>query len=377
MHPADMQRNLIIIGVIAVLTLGGFFLMHSSPKENNTPSHSVVASSTEVIATTTAIFATSTIATDGQCLAEGEVAEYPLSETGSRLLGYPKNLPLVISVKDKVSSTTKNHFQINDVYLIAYPIQMRACGIYVIRTFDYDQKNGKRGPNYHTDFWKYDYGGEGKFLTTLDEKKNNIFTSYFDYDFRISPKETYTALIRAFPGQPNFALIVKNLETMKDDMVFPMTDLYKDHPELLNSLALNGWSSDGRYFWANTFDAAIIVSFIRIDTQTGKAQIFPAPPDVLGGDAFNPDTGMITQHPGNFWSGDADYDAEVRKEREAQGEGTDLYVHNLLTGKRTLVAHSPYATQYFRPKWLSTSTLEYFMPTVEGDKGERRMWVVQ
>ncbi len=242
------------------------------------------------------------------------------------------------------------------------------------RGVNYNPSVSKQGIGWSEAVWLFKFNGEQKILFLLAEK-NPEFVSYYGPDFRVSPNEKYIALDRAFPGQPNFALIIKNLETMKDDMVFPMIDLYKSQPELLNSIMPLDWSSDGRYFWAETHDAAITVSLIRIDTQTGKAQIFPAPPDVLGGDAFNSDTGMITQHPGNFWSGDADYDAQIRKEREAQGEGTDLYVHNLLTGKRTLIAHSPYATQYFRPKWLSTSTLEYFIPTVDGDKGERRTWV--
>ncbi len=361
-----MQQKYLLssIALGTTILLGGAVFFSRSQEGKNIPTPSFVASSTEVLVATTTASATSTLATRRQCLEEGDVAEYKLTDN--------RNAEDSATIFVKKDGKVKNQFEIPIPSATHYfPVELQHCGAYAIRTFGYDFKNKIMLAEYRRELWKYDYGGKGSSLA-----KDFARTSAENTlgDFRISPTEKYVVLTRAFPGQPNFALIIKNLDTMKDDMVFPMVDLYKDHPELLNSLALNGWSSDGRYLWANTFDAAVVVSFIRVDTQTGKAQIFPAPPDVLGGDAFNPDTGNITQHPGNFWSGDADYDAQIRKEREAQGEGTDLYVHNLLTGKRTLIAHSPYATQYFRPKWLSTSTLEYFMPTLDGDKGERREW---
>ncbi len=90
-----MQRKkILIVGVVATLLLGGFFLLRLSQKEKNIPTPSLVASSTEVIATTTATVATSTVATRGRCLEEGEVAEYEKKRLSD-------GLQITINIKEK------------------------------------------------------------------------------------------------------------------------------------------------------------------------------------------------------------------------------------------------------------------------------------
>lgn len=366
-----IQKRLLIIGALVLTLLLGEVWMTLRIKEAPTVSQPIASPSIQSTSTSAVIIATSAALTHGPCLAEGEVAEYEILDKSI----HPGMYPVAVRVKNKIASTITQTFIVSDVRESYHSIELWKCGLYGVQEFNYTRGTLKQKSGWREEFWTHDYTGDGRKLFLLAEKDVE-FKEHYNPSFRVSPTERYVALTRAFPGKPDFALILKNLTTLKDDHVFLVDALFASHPELLNSLMLVGWSADGRYFWAETHDAAVTLAFIRIDTTTGNAEVFPTPPDVLGGDAFNPDTGYVTQHPGNFWSADSEYDAEVRKEREAKGEGTDLYIHNVITGNRILVAHSPYAVQYFCPKWLSTTTLEYFMPTVDEDKGERREFVL-
>jgi hypothetical protein len=177
-------------------------------------------------------------------------------------------------------------------------------------------------------------------------------------------------------------MVIKDINTLEDVFTLPMTEIEKKNKDIVGDIgfvetAPTPWSSDGRYFWADLADGAYELGFIRVDTSNWTYQLLPTGDTVLGGDAFNPDTGDVTLSPNNEWTGDADVESAQRATLRAKGIGTDLYVLNLFTHKRTLVAHTDIPLAYFHPRWTSSTTLEYFTATTDGTKGERREFVLK
>lgn len=371
------KRVIILVSAVFALIVTGIS-WHLIQRRIAYPS----VSSPKAVTTTTLVVnppSHATASTHGPCVNKNEIVTYT-----PRRWGVGTTTVAFFVVNQKSGATTTS-FVVEDARSSYHPIELHRCGVYIRRVFDFDWESKYWGTQYRTEFWKYDYRGAGDLLFLLDKKEksgndDDTFSFFYSPDFRVSPDERYVALTRGFPGKPDFALILKNLKTLNDDFVFPIKELFENFPDLYSDISFlensDSWSSDGRYFWASTHDGAIILSFIRIDTQTRKAEIFPAPPDVLGGDALNPDTGDITRHPGNVWYGVEELRLELEEERRREGIGTELWIHNLVNGRRSLVASTTAPNAYFVPRWISSTTLQYFIPNPDGTKGERREFVL-
>ena len=300
------------------------------------------------------------------CLGEDEVAEYKLEKV-QEFIGRA-----TITTHD--SKTQGRQFSVQDVMLHTYhPVEVRQCGVYVIREFNYDFKRSEPLPGFRVELWRYEYPGRGERLLDLagyaPEARGAAVVSY-SYDFRIDSQERYLVLARGYLGSPDFAIVIKDLKTLEDVFVFPIAEVAKKNPDIIGDVGFyQGWSKDSRYFWADFFGGAPVFGYVRIDSNTWTYDLFPAPPDVLGGDQLNIETGWLTVHPGNIWFGFAEEDEAEKAKRRAQGIGTDLYIENLLTKERLFVAHTDEPLHYFKPKWLSDTELEYFLPD-----GERRVY---
>jgi hypothetical protein len=80
----------------------------------------------------------------------------------------------------------------------------------------------------------------------------------------------------------------------------------------------------------------------------------------MGGDAFNPNTGMVTYETNVApWTGDAGIDQQYRDQAIRTGQIASFYIYNLLTNKNYLVATTTDPTYYYQPKWISNSVLGY------------------
>lgn len=294
----------------------------------------------------------------GPCLEEEEFAETSSTDSMFSVL-----------VRQKKSQTIINKTQIPDVLVKHYhPIELHQCGVYAIREFNYNNKTNRSTPGYRNELWKYTYSSiDDKVLTFSQTDSAGKYTSFLNDDFRVDAAESYLSLIRGYLGAPDFAIVIKDLKTLADVFVFPITDVEKTNPDLVGDLGLEGggWSADSRYFWATTYEGANTLAFIRIDTQDWHVDILPSPKDVLGGDALNLDRGLITVHPGNVWYGIAEVDEEEKAVRKTKGIGTELYVQNLITGTREFVASTTEPLHYFKPVWISSSELQYVMPEGE------------
>ncbi len=198
------------------------------------------------------------------------------------------------------------------------------------------------------------------------------YKHFFSSDFRISPQEKYLALKKGYLGKDDYAIVVKDLKTKEDVFVLPMTEIKKKNPKITGRIRFNDWARDGRYFWADMHTGAITLGFIRVDTKNWTYDLFPAPKDVLGGDALNLENGYITVHPGNVWFGVVELNEREKEKRRKQGIGTELYIQNLATGERHFVAKTDEPLWYFKPRWLSDTELEYALPG-----GEKRVYETQ
>lgn len=300
------------------------------------------------------------------CFGGDEIAIYNVKEKEGNDGGV-----ITIEIKNKLSDGLIYSFEIKNVRINYHPVELHQCNVYMVRMFGYDiTKEGNQAPGYKEELWKYNYKGNGKPIILLSEKPKE-FISYFSPDFRVDPLEHYIVLLKGYFGSPDYALVVKDLKTLEDAFVLPMTEIEKQNKEIIGNLELDIWTRDGRYFWAATHYGAVSLGFIRIDTQNWTSDIFQAPENVLGGDALNIENGFITVHPGNVWFGVEEIEQEEKAKRRKEGIGTELYIHNLFTGERSFVNKTDEPLWFFKPKWISENELEYELPT-----GEKKVYKI-
>lgn len=279
---------------------------------------------------------------------------------------------LTIFINDKLTENEPFSFRIDNVYKTVPRAELLNCNIYAIKFLNYDQEKIKQEPGFKVEIWKYKYNGEGAPFFTLSEKSGNNFNEGdYSYIFRIDPNEKYLVLEKSYLGKDDYSLVIKDINTKEDLFILFAKDISKQHSNMIGSIGLNQWTKDGRYFWGNIFEGAYVNGFFRIDVQTWKVDIFEAPQDVLGGDALNVENGFITVHPGNTWFGFSDMTEEEKEKRRKQGIGTELYIHNLITGERKFIVKTEEPLYFFKPKWISNTELQYELPN-----GEKKIYIL-
>ena len=297
------------------------------------------------------------------CLADDEIASYIEKA----------EMSVVIFVKNKETKKEKYSFQINDIDLEHYyPVELHRCGVYAIRKFNYDPKKSKQDAGFKVELWKYQYNKEGDSTVILSEKGEDlIFKGYYSYDFRVDPTEKYVILVRGSLGEDDYALIIKDLKTEEDTFVFSIKEITDKHPDLVGNIRLDGWSDDGRYFWFDTHVGAMRLGFIRIDTLNWETDIFPVPENVMGGDALNFNTGYITVHPYNEWYGIYEIEQIEKEKMRKEGIDSEIYIESLITKERHFVDKTDEPLWFFKPKWISDTELEYYLPS-----GEKKVYEI-
>lgn len=308
--------------------------------------------------------------TNSGCLSDNEEVTFDSNRQSS--VG-----PVDITIKDKKNGKDVFKFTINSVFFAGRWVQPRKCGIYVIKEFNFNHERSQPLPGFRVELWRYKYTGEGfPILTFAGEDKNGKPTVFYSYEFQIDFLEKLMALIEGYRGNrgntDKYSFLIKDIETQKDIFSLKYEDIISKYPDLEGDLALNEWTKDSRYFWGNLFYGANVLGFFRVERDTWKVDILPAPPDVLGGDALNVEKGLITVHPGNVWYGFAEMTEQEIARRRAQGIGTELYIYNLFTKKQSLVATTTEPLWYFQPQWISDTELEYILPN-----GEKKVYKIK
>lgn len=282
------------------------------------------------------------------CLSSGETASYVATRN--------KKAPDVstVSIMNTSTGSTVSKFQISDVISDHYhAYEIHSCAIYVFRKFNYDYTIGVPLSNYSQELWKYTYDGMGTKLVQA-------------YDYRVSPDESILAFSPFYDSLSNPSVVFENLQTGRSIFTLHLADV----PASASSSIANfdyengGWSADSRYMWLDSNEAADVLGFMRIDTKDWSHQIFPAPSVTMGGDALNPDTGMVTYRTNAApWTADAEIDQQYRDAAAQSGQVSSFNIYDLLTNKIYVVATTTDPTYYYQPHWISDTVLGYTLPS--------------
>lgn len=311
------------------------------------------------------------------CLASDEIAENSAigktPEAQKANMGYFATSPVTISIKNKETDTEKRNFIITDNSTGLFTLQLSKCNIYVVRRFGFDTKNSKILLGYKEEIWEYDYEGKGEPLLLLSEKPKE-YISYYWATFRVSPLEQHISLVRGHGGRDDYALIVKDLQTLADVFVLPVADIAKRNPDIGGDIDFQngGWTTDGRYFWFGLGIAADVYGLVRVDSKDWTYEVFPVLERTMWGDAFNMNAGVITYGENVApWTGVEEMDQQLQKEALEAGQISSFYVYNLFTKQKYLIATTTDPTYFFRPYWLSDTELQYELPT-----GEKKIYKI-
>ncbi len=308
------------------------------------------------------------------CLTEDERTDFKVERLGKYpSIEYDKGfVEVVVKKVDTGEEITK--FRIDDIVSPSHyhPIEIHKCGVYILRGFNFDYEKFKPLPGFRRELWKYNYGGKGgNILIMAEENKTGESVVYYNYDFRIDPRETYVVLEKNYLGHSDYAFVIKNLHTKEDVFVLPLKDIINNYPSFMGSFGMNEWTKDGKYFWGNIFDGANVLAFFRIEAGAWKWEIFSTPDGTMGGDALNTELGYITYDDGAPWTGDADFDQINREKWQKEGRKVHFYLYNLFTKKQILLETFDDPTYFTQPKWLSDTELEYELPT-----GEKKIYKI-
>jgi hypothetical protein len=278
------------------------------------------------------------------CLASDQIASYAATWNKSALdVG-------TVTITDKTHGDIVSKFQINGVFSQHYhAYEIHRCAIYVLRQFNYDYRHGDPLSNYRQELWKFNYVGVGTKLTEA-------------YDYRVSPDESVIAFSPFYDNVSNPSVLFEDLKTSAPVFTLHLSDIPKASASIIGNFDFQngGWSSDSRYFWLDSNQAADVIGFMRIDTRNWAHQIFSAPSITMGGDALNPNTGMVTYRTNAApWTADAEIDQQYRNAATQSGQITSFNIYDFLTNENYVIATSSDPVYYYRPRWISDTVLEY------------------
>ncbi len=297
------------------------------------------------------------------CLGKDEVASYEIKQqetTGGEGVA-------IISIKDKKSQKEKFNFQIDILQVQHYhPIELHKCGVYAVRSFNYNFIIQKTLAGYRAELWKYDYAGNKKKLVLLDiDSVGGMrgYKNFFSSDFRVSPDEKYIFLIKSYLGKDDYALVIKDLDTKEDIYELKLKDVLEKHPDVMpGSIGLGIFTPDGKYFWGDIYDGARETAYYRIEMGTWKTDILPLPKDIPAGVerawSFG---GWVAYANIPSFSGFAGTVEQLEKEAREKGEKKTLTMYNLFTKEKKTISRAD-PSHRFKPSWISDTELEYTLP---------------
>jgi hypothetical protein len=215
--------------------------------------------------------------------------------------------------------------------------------------------------------WRSDYAGkQEKILTLADWPQGQKEASvYYAYDFRVDPSEKYIALERSYYPQPDYAIVIKNLDTKKDAFVLPLSEMQKIDHSAYGSFELGRWFTLGgdTYLWGDIIDGAYASAYYRINRDTWQVDVWPTPNDFNSGvERASSPYGYLAYVNIPTFTGFAEITQDILDDAVKKGIKKGLKVANLKTGKvETIESIDPHYS--FDMKWLDDwKTLQYHMP---------------
>ena len=303
-----------------------------------------------------------------RCLTENEEAMYFSSESDE------EEDSVTVVAKDKRTAATTTSFTTDIVQAEHYhPIELHTCGAYFSRAINYDFDKRASQAGYKVEIWRLDYYGKAEALVTLSENITGLqkdYSRYYMNDFRVDSSETYIALERGYAGQPDYALVIKEVETGEDVFVLTMNDARTKNAKVSGSFGLGKWVtlSDGdTYLWGDFFEGAYSSGYFRIKRGTWEVDIWPTPENFpSGAERSSTPTGYFAYADVTTFTGFQQITDQLLDEAIAAGKQKNLIVANLRTGEKTIVETVPIIKGHrFNLTWLSESELQYTMPDGE------------
>ncbi|MCK4553953.1 hypothetical protein KAU19_03245 [Candidatus Parcubacteria bacterium] len=306
--------------------------------------------------------------TEWKCLRDDEEAGFYSKWEGFDTDSLPEKYPLEVIIRDKVSKAIKNKIIIVDkIRENSYSAQVRKCGIYVMRMFNYDSSKTKQNVGYKNEIWRYDYLGQGELLILLSEKPKE-FISYYSPVFRVSSNEQYITLTSGTLYDDDYSLTIKDLNTKEDVFILKMSDIaqrYYNSDSPFGNFDMKEWTSNSQYFWGQIAAAANNIGYFCVDTENWTYEFYESPQGQMGGEKLNIETGWVTHHTDLVWTGVHQLTEELKEERREQGIGTKFYLYNLFTKKKILVYETDEPIFFTKPEWISDTEVEYELPNGE------------
>lgn len=304
--------------------------------------------------------------TGTRCLKDTEKAMYEILDEG-------RPGKIRISVFDTMASTTvwKRELSVpSTTHIHSYELQR--CSFYLHRAENYDFQQNKALPGYVWDLRRYKYfnDGLGKRVMVISQnlsgetgKRENLYGSMFVVDL----SDTYISLERSVLGKPDYALVIKNIETGEDEYVLTLDEVLKEHSNVAGSFDVGKWvmRPDGEYLFTTIYDGSRIMAYVYVKLGTWETRIYETPPDQMAGveGAMPPFAPLMAYTDVIVWAGFAEMTDQLIEEQIASGQKKHLIVANLRTGKKTVVEAVPIIkTHRFKMAWISDTELEYTMP---------------
>ena len=300
----------------------------------------------------------------GPCLSDNEIASYEIIERKDEV-----SLANIF-IKNKEANKEVFSFQIElPIPGHVHPIELHRCGVYATRSFNYDYIRKQALPDYKIELWQYRYDGTGESLVFLS---GPISGSLFGTDFRINPSETYVILKRSYLGNPNYALVIKDLKTKEDVFVLKHDDLINKYSAPEGGLALGGWRDDGKYFNGVIHVAARTLAFFRIEVDSWKTEVFIVPAEASIVSTISESGQYITYNNGPGWIAIHETAEQIYEEWRKEGKKVSLFIYNLFTKEKITLAIVDDPGWDFKTKWISDTELQYELPT-----GEKKIYTIE
>lgn len=327
---------------ISILVMGGFFLYNTGNNINKIDVESNVCNS--------------------------------ISELAHEVINNPDGSNTATILVTNKDGSNKS-FSINNLVYSHGPVEIGRCNIYTIRQFGWNNKTFKpiKG-EFTTDIWKYDYTGNGGKLLNLSEWRDDQERAlvYYPYLFTISPDEKYISLAQGYLGSDKHALVIRDIDKEENVFILPIEKIIENNPERIGTIGLKEWTKDGKYFWIDIFNGANVSAFVRIERDAWSWEMFPAPENTMGGDRLNYNTGWVTHNTLGIWTGENEISQQIKEQYQKEGKTGVFALYNLFTKQEIVLETATDPTYFFKPKWISDTELEYFMPS-----GERKVYTIK
>jgi hypothetical protein len=211
--------------------------------------------------------------------------------------------------------------------------------LYIIRRMG---NTGADNPDWSDELWRYDSRGQG---TKLYSKQG--------LDFRVAPDEKNIAVCYVDVWESVLFFLDPAGKPVREFLPDP-----GDKPGSYYNWPLQ-WSDDSSTFWGVLAIRPAPQFFYKITAVDWRIEEFPVA--LLGiGDEYdlNPNTGKLVYSNYPIF-----YDADLAQKFKDSGKKVQLYVYDLTTKVRQLVAVSK--VKEFHPKWVDDRTVEYDDPNAD------------